>query len=93
MSVYQSLKHSASHLLLCGLFFRCLLLAQEYSVLKDEFVYPDFNGVWNFNDSTPFERPLSFGEREFLNAEELAAKFARLGSGQERRELREEALS
>ena len=93
MSVYQRLKDPASHLLLCSLFFPSLLLAQKYSVPKDEFGYPDFNGVWNFNDSTPFERPLSVGEREFLNAEELAAKFARLGSGQERRELREEALS
>ena len=93
MRVYQRLKHLASHLLLCSLFFPCLLLAQKYSVPKDEFGYPDFNGVWNFNDSTPFERPPSFGEREFLNAEELAEKFARLSSGQERRELREEALS
>ena len=93
MSVDQRLTHPASRLLVCSLFFPCVLFAQEYSVPKDEFGYPDFNGVWNFNDSTPFERPLSFGEREFLNAEELAAKFAQLGSGQERRELREEALS
>ena len=93
MPVDQRLKRPACHLLLSSLFFPCLLLAQEYSVPKDEFGYPDFNGVWNFNDSTPFERPSGFGVREFLNAEELAAKFARLGAGQQRRNRREEALS
>ena len=92
MRVYQRLKHPASRLLLSSLFFPCLLLAQKYSVPKDEFGYPDFNGVWNFNDSTPLERPPSFGEREFLNAEELAAKFAQLGSGQERRASRESVI-
>ena len=93
MSVDQRLKLPAWHLFFSSLFFPCLLLAQEYSVPKDEFGYPDFNGVWNFNDSTPFERPPSFGEREFLNTEELAAKFARLRVGQQRRDRREEALS
>ena len=78
MPVDQRLKRPACRLLISSLFFPCLLLAQEYSVPKDEFGYPDFNGVWNFNDSTPFERQPGFGEREFLNAEELAAKFARL---------------
>jgi len=73
MPVDQRLKRLACYLLLSSLFFPCLLLAQEYSVPKDEFGYPDFNGVWNFNDSTPFERPPGFGVREFLNAEELAA--------------------
>ena len=29
MFVYQRLKHPASHLLLCSLFFPCLLLAQK----------------------------------------------------------------
>lgn len=93
MPVDQRMKRPACRLLISSLFFPCLLLAQEYSVPKDEFGYPDFNGVWNFNDSTPFERQPGFGEREFLNAEELAAKYARLGAGQQRRDRREEALS
>ncbi|MAK93996.1 MAG: hypothetical protein CMQ69_05225, partial [Gammaproteobacteria bacterium] len=93
MPVDQRLKRPACRLLISSLFFPCLLLAQEYSVPNDEFGYPDFNGVWNFNDSTPFERQPGFGEREFLNAEELAAKYARLGAGQQRRDRREEALS
>ena len=47
MPVDQRLKRPACRLLISSLFFPCLLLAQEYSVPKDEFGYPDFNGVWN----------------------------------------------
>ena len=93
MSVDLRLKRPRWQLAVCCLLFPCQLQAQEYFVLRDEFGYPDLNGVWNFNDSTPFERPLRFGEREFLNAEELATKLARLSAGQERRSLSEEALA
>ena len=64
-------------------------LSQDYVVPRDEFGYPDLNGVWNFNDSTPFERPQRYGDREFLTEEELAEKYFRLQSGEERREQRE----
>ena len=65
------------------------LLAQGYIVPRDEFGYPDLNGVWNFNDSTPFERPPRFGDREFLTEEEIAQKFARLDNSEDRRQQRE----
>ncbi|MCH1599899.1 MAG: hypothetical protein L7S70_05905 [Pseudomonadales bacterium] len=69
------------------------LLAQDYVVPRDEFGYPNLNGVWNFNDSTPFERPTRFGDRENLNQEELAAKFNRLASSQARRSQREQDVA
>lgn len=82
-------------LLTLSLFLFCgfEVLAQEYVVPRDEFGYPDFNGVWNFNDSTPFERPRRFGNREFLSEEELAEKFSRLETADERRERRENDVS
>lgn len=77
-----------SHLLLS-----VRLLAQDYIVPRDEFGYPDLNGVWNFNDSTPFERPTRFGDREYLNQEESAAKFNRLASSQARRSQLEQDVA
>ena len=50
MPLYQCLKRPLTQLFIGSLFFPCLLLAQGYLVLKDEFGYADFNGVWNFND-------------------------------------------
>ena len=93
MSFDRQLKRLLRQLSLGCICFPCLLSAQEYSVPRDEFGYPNLNGVWNFNDSTPFERPKRFGERKFLDADELAAKSTRLGAGRERRELREKALA
>ena len=83
-----------------GLLFWCAIglmqawaVEDAYVVPHDEFGYPDLNGVWNFNDSTPFERPDCFGDREFLNAEELQQKQARLDSSEERRSQRESNVS
>ncbi len=67
--------------------------AQDYEVPRTEFGYPDLSGVWNFNDSTPFERPLRFGEREFLNQQEVTDKFARLDGSEARREQQEQHVS
>ena len=33
---------------------------------------PDLNGVWDFRTLTPLERPVEFGEKAFLTAEEAA---------------------
>lgn len=66
---------------------------ESYVVPRTEHGYPDLNGVWNFNDSTPFERPQAFGNREFLTAEELEEKFARLDSSEDRRAQRESNVS
>lgn len=80
----------------CALVVLCLpitIFAQDYVVPRDEFGYPDLNGIWNFNDSTPFERPARFGDREFLTEEELAEKFSRLDSSEEWRQQRESNVS
>lgn len=84
---------------LCSLFFLLLsssLVAAEqqaYRAPLTEYGHPDFQGVWNFNDSTPLERTSQFGGREFLTVEELEAKFARLESNPERRRQREENVA
>jgi hypothetical protein len=67
--------------------------SQDYVVPRDEHGYPDLNGVWNFNDSTPFERPERFGEREFLTDAEIEQKFTRLNTGEQRREQNEQTVS
>jgi hypothetical protein len=67
--------------------------AQDYRAQRTEYGQPDFQGVWNFNDSTPLERAQSIGNREFLTEEELAAKYARLQTSTERREQREQDVA
>lgn len=75
------------------LFLAQAALAQDYVVPRTEYGYPDLNGIWNFNDSTPFERPTRFGEREFLTRQEIEEKFARLDSSGKRRQQREQDVS
>ena len=48
--------------------------AQQHVISRDEFGNPNLNGFWNFNDPTPFERPLAFGDKEFLTATEFQQK-------------------
>lgn len=67
--------------------------AQNYIVSRTEHDQPDLNGVWNFNDSTPFERPDRFGMREYLNAEEIAARNTDFENGQQRRDNSEANMS
>lgn len=43
----------------------------DYVVPRTEWGQPDLQGVWNFNSSTPMQRPERFGAREFLSQEEL----------------------
>ncbi len=45
--------------------------ADDYVVSRTEWGQPDLQGVWNFNSSTPMERPERFGTQEFLTPEEV----------------------
>ena len=44
--------------------------AEDYVVPRTEWGQPDLQGVWNFNSSTPMQRPERFGTREFLTPED-----------------------
>jgi hypothetical protein len=41
-------------------------------VAKTAWGDPDLQGVWDYKTITPLERPANFGERQFLNDEEVA---------------------
>ncbi|PCH63627.1 MAG: hypothetical protein COC19_00810 [SAR86 cluster bacterium] len=43
----------------------------DYTVPRTQWGQPDLQGVWNFNSSTPMQRPERFGAREFLTSEEV----------------------
>ncbi len=47
-----------------------LAIAADES-LRTEWGHPDLQGVWNFSTEIPFERPVQFGSREFLSADEI----------------------
>ena len=70
-----------------------LVCAQTYEVPKNEYDQPNLTGVWNFNDSTPLERPEGFGTREYLTKEEFLARGKRLSLGQQRRDKSESDVS
>jgi hypothetical protein len=90
MKLHASLLFPVS---LCGALFLGSAVAQDYVVPRTEYDQPDLNGVWNFNDSTPFERPDRFGMREFLTSEELAERNTRIDTGQQRRDASEAEVS
>jgi hypothetical protein len=45
--------------------------AEDYTVPRTEWGHPDLQGIWNFNSSTPMQRPERFGTQEFLTPEEV----------------------
>ena len=51
--------------------------AEPYSPPKTPYGLPDISGVWNFSAQTPLERPIEFGNREFLSEAEAAAIYQR----------------
>ncbi|MEX2131117.1 MAG: hypothetical protein WD772_06485 [Pseudohongiellaceae bacterium] len=51
--------------------------ADNYTVPRTEWGQPDLHGVWNFSSDVPMTRPSEFGERQFLNEEEIAEIRAR----------------
>ena len=62
--------------LLVSMLFASINLAHaqtsdNYVAPRTEWGQPDLQGVWNFNSSTPLERPERFESREFLTPEEF----------------------
>ena len=51
--------------------------AETYTAPRTEWGVPDLQGVWNFSSNTPMQRPLQYGNRQFLNTEEIAELEAR----------------
>ena len=49
-----------------------LATAQSSTTLRTAWGDPDLGGVWNNSTLTPFQRPESLGDQEFLTAEEAA---------------------
>lgn len=45
--------------------------AEDYVVPRTGWGQPDLQGVWNFNSSTPLQRPERFGTQEFLTPAEV----------------------
>lgn len=45
--------------------------ADDYTAPRTEWGQPDLQGVWNFNSSTPMQRPERFGTQEFLTSAEV----------------------
>lgn len=68
-------------------------LAQDYTVPRIAEGWPDLSGVWNFNTSTPFERPAQLGEREFLTAEEINRREAQRLTREQNTQAREADLA
>lgn len=50
----------------------------DYQVPHTEWGQPDLQGVWNFNSSTPMQRPERLGTQEFLTPEEVEQDRIRL---------------
>lgn len=53
------------------------VLAQTYEPPRTEHGLPDLQGIWNFWTAAPYERPESFGQREFLTEEEISQQTTR----------------
>jgi hypothetical protein len=51
--------------------------ADDYVAPRTEWGQPDLQGVWNFNSSTPMQRPERFGTQEFLTPTEVEQDRAR----------------
>ncbi|MCB1672900.1 MAG: hypothetical protein R3F41_07915 [Gammaproteobacteria bacterium] len=83
--------HYLNGLLLLSL--SSITAAQDNSAPRTEYNFPDFQGVWNFDDSTPFQRPARFGNRLFLTDEEITARNRDLQTSAERRDQSETAIS
>jgi hypothetical protein len=46
--------------------------AEDFVVPRTEWGQPDLQGVWNFSSNRPMQRPMQFGERQFLTTAEIA---------------------
>lgn len=62
-----------------------LFAAEEYLTPETQWGHPDLQGVWNFASNVPMERSEEFGDRQFLNEEEvLEAQRERFSIGRRR---------
>lgn len=68
-------RQSSFFLLLCFLLqlFQPCLAAADYEVPRTEWGLPDLQGVWNFSSNVPMQRPVQFGNRQFLTDDEISA--------------------
>lgn len=73
--------------------FAAATAAQDYTAPRTAHGHPDLQGVWNFDDSTPFERPARFGDRLLLNEAEIEARNRSLQAGSARRARNEADIS
>lgn len=73
------MKKSALCLVICSglLHFSSLSAQQNYIAPRTEWGQPDLQGVWNFSSDIPLQRPIEFGDREFLTEEEIVEIEAR----------------
>ena len=67
-------------LLFSSSFCLAALAAEGYSPPRTEWGQADLQGVWNFSSNVPMQRPMHFGDREFMSAEEVDAMRARLAA-------------
>jgi len=70
-----------------------LTSGQEYRAPRTEHGMPDLQGVWNFNDTTPFARPERYGDREFLTDEEFRNRLGAQEQSEQRRDQRESTVA
>ncbi len=47
--------------------------ADDYQAPRTEWGQPDLQGVWNFSSNVPMQRPMRYGDRQFLTPEEVRA--------------------
>ena len=45
--------------------------ADDYQAPRTEWGQPNLQGVWNFSSNVPMQRPLHYGDRQFLTPEEI----------------------
>jgi len=45
--------------------------ADDYTPPRTQWGQPDLQGVWNFSSDTPMQRPVQYGERQFLSKQEI----------------------
>lgn len=50
------------------------MAAEMYEVPLTQWGQPDLQGVWNFSSEVPMQRPPEYGDRQFLNQEEIDLK-------------------
>ena len=54
-----------------------VLAQDDFVVPRTEWGQPDLQGVWNFSSNVPMERPVRFGNRQFMTAKEIEEMQAR----------------